>query len=202
MRRLHLSLLTAVALILLTLFFYPKSECGKDFGFGAFDKYRCSCIGFIGRTPVWNSLSIEFDSTIDYSCFGIKIGKTHLVSRNAEFWCSTSGDRLCIYPLDFSLEKGEEEEVSILVQNVNESFSPYTVDIIKGDAYDLDDNKIENTLKFSYDTNVINIGPETPSYLNIAVNKEAVDGNYIFRVVLKNNKNETLDDRMIFIQVT
>jgi len=72
-------IISIISLLLLVLFFWPKSECGYDQGYGDFTKKRCTCLGFIGRTPEFGD--IEFDSTKDYSCFGIKIGETKVISQ-------------------------------------------------------------------------------------------------------------------------
>ncbi len=68
----------SVLLLLVVLFFWPKSECGYDQGYGDFTKTRCTCLGFIEGTP---ELDIEIDSKKDYSCFGIKIGETKIISQ-------------------------------------------------------------------------------------------------------------------------
>lgn len=68
-------LLMVVGVVLLfTFFFWPKSECGYTKGYDNFEEARCSCFGFIHRTPEYGDFKL--DSTLNFSCYGFKMGET------------------------------------------------------------------------------------------------------------------------------
>jgi hypothetical protein len=200
MRNSYIFLVIIVGIVATILFFYPKADCGRDIGFGAFDKYRCSCLGFIGRTPV-SGMNVDFDSTIDYSCFGIKIGKTRLINRNLEFFCSDKF--LCVYPSDIILKKGNEEIVTIFVRNYNNVTISYKLQVSGGAAYDEYNNKIDNGLEFSYDNNILVLNNEDKKQINLVIKSdtETRAGAYVFEIVLVNMSNETVRHEQLYVRV-
>jgi hypothetical protein len=69
-------------IVLLFILWMASTSCGKDVGYGAFEKYRCKCAGFIAEDIFEIPM---FDSTTDYRCYGVKIGKTELMNANYDY---------------------------------------------------------------------------------------------------------------------
>jgi len=185
-------------------FFLSKAECGKNYGFGAFEKYRCSCLGFIGRTPVLDKMNIELDSTIDYSCFGIKVGKTRLVSESGGMLAELcSMQYLCVYPKDITIEKGSDASSIITIQDTANSTTLYKLLVSKGDGYDANQTKMENTLDFSYDTHIIELNGKDKKTisLDISSDNKAKTGVYILKVVLMDANNATKGEDQLYVNV-
>ena len=205
MSKLYLFILIVIAIIAAGIFFSPKAECGKDIGFGTFPKYRCSCFGFVERTPDFRGpMYVELDSTIDYSCFGIKTGKTKLVSENLGMVLELcSNHNLCTYPKEITLEKGESETSKIIIQNTNESATSYTLLVVKGDAYTKNQTKIENTLGFSYDQSIIDLQSNDKKIISLSVNsdKETKAGIYVFKIDLVDMSNQSKGKEVLYVIV-
>jgi hypothetical protein len=82
MKKKWMIVLVIVIVLVTNILWFASSTCGKDKGYGAFEKTRCKCAGFIGEDIFEIPM---FDSTTDYRCYGIKIGRNKLVSMDYDY---------------------------------------------------------------------------------------------------------------------
>ena len=71
-----------IGVILVLIIWFITSPCGRKEGYGNFNVYKCKCAGIVAG-DIFEISSL--DSTLDYRCYGIKIGKTKLTDTNMDF---------------------------------------------------------------------------------------------------------------------
>jgi hypothetical protein len=179
-------------------FFWPRSECGSDVGIGSFPQYRCSCAGFVGRDPYEPDV---LDSTMDYRCFGFKIGETKFVGESLFSNCM---ENLCISAGFFDpVNKGDTYDLTVGLQNTGESEASYIFSIVKGAAYDANKNQMDNDIQVTYSQDVFTLRSKERKTIpvRVSIGTEGRTGAYAFTFILEDRTNNFRQEDRLYVKV-
>jgi len=133
----------AIGVILVLFIWFITSDCGRKEGYGNFNEYKCKCAGLVAGDIFENPWS--FDSTLDYRCYGIKIGKTKLTDTNIQLRLKELGWQIERITPDFGSKRLIDFDLGIHNKICFVEPNKVYFDDDKEKSYDINEFRLQDT---------------------------------------------------------